>query len=338
MLRNATAKGVDSLAAMTVLVTGATGLVGSNVCRLLLEERRAVRALVRHGSETEPLAELGVELAFGDLTDADSVLRAADGCEAIVNSAAVLGGPEQDLEQQRATNVDGAANVFDAGKTVGCRVVTLSTTTFFEHEKPLTESSDVSDASSDDPYTVTKRAAYLDAMQRADNGQDIVVVVPGGTFGPAPTAQRAMAPTSFNRIVRAALRGRFTEYIAYPVPWVFADDVANAAISAISKGRSGDKYLAFGAEDAMTTAAFLNTACELAGVEHRVQDVRIAPDDAEALERYGPSLLALGARTFPVPWFDNEQTRETLDYDPVPLRYALKRTIEWLSELDARSG
>ena len=323
---------------MTVLVTGATGLVGSNVCRLLLDDGTTVRALVRPSSETEPLAELGVELAPGDLTDADSVLRAADGCEAIVNSAAVLGGPEQDLEQQRATNVDGASNVFDAGKAVGCRVVTLSTTTFFEHEKPLTETSEVSKESSDDPYTITKRAAYLDAMQRVDAGQGIVVVVPGGTFGPAPTAQRAMVPTSFNRIVRAAIRGRFTEYIAYPVPWVFVDDVASAAISAITKGRTGEKYLAFGAEDAMTTAEFLNVACEIAGVEHRVQDVRIEPGDSAALERYGPSLMALGARTFPVPWFDNEHTREVLGYDPVPLRYALKRTVEWLSELDARSG
>ena len=317
---------------MTVLVTGATGLVGSNVCRLLVEDGTSVRALVRPGSETEPLAALGAELVSGDLTDPESVVRAADGCDAIVNSAAVLGGAEQDLEQQRATNVGGAANVFDAGATVGCRVVTLSTTTFFEHAEPLTERSAVADATSDDPYTVTKRAAYLDAMQRAGQGQDIVVVIPGGTFGPAPTAQRAMAPTSFNRLVRGAIRGRLSDYVAYPVPWVFVDDVASAAISAITKGKAGEKYLAFGAEDAMTTAAFLNAACEVAGVAHRIDDVRIDPDDPAAVERYGPSLVALSARTFPVPFFDNEHTRETLDYDPVPLRYALARTIEWLRE------
>ena len=317
---------------MTVLVTGATGLVGSNVCRLLVEAGTSVRALVREGSETEPLAALGAELAFGDLTDAGSVLHAADGCDAIVNSAAVLGGAEQDLEQQRATNIGGAANVFDAGATIGCRVVTLSTTTFFEHETPLTEASAVAGESSDDPYTITKRAAYLDAMQRAADGQDIVVVVPGGTFGPAPTADRAMAQTSFNRLLRGAIRGRVADFVSYPVPWVFVDDVASATISAITKGRPGEKYLAFGAEDAMTTAQFLNTACELAGVEHRVEELRIDPADPQALERFGPSLVALSARQYPVPWFDNEQTRETLDYDPVPLRYALNRTIDWLRE------
>ena len=318
---------------MTVLVTGATGLVGSNVCRLLLEEGTPVRALVRPRSETEPLGALGVDLVAGDVTDADSVVRAAEGCDAIVHSAAVLGGPAQDLEQQRATNVGGASNVFDAGRAIGSRVVTLSTTTFFEHEEPLTEASAVEQDSSEDPYTVTKRAAYFDAMRRADDGQDIVVVVPGGTFGPAPTAQRAMAPTSFNRLLRGAIRGRLTEYVSYPVPWVFADDVAAATISAITKGRTGEKYLAFGAEDAMSTAQFLNTACELAGVAHRVEDVRIEPGDPQALERYGPSLVALAAREFPVPWFDNERTRETLDYDPVPLRYALRRTIDWLRDL-----
>jgi len=308
---------------MRLLVTGAAGMLGRDVVAAAQEAGHEVTALAR--------AEL-------DITDADSVRRAADGCDAIINSAAVLGGPEQDLDQQRATNVGGASNVFDAGAAVGCRVVTLSTTTFFEHEKPLTETSDVADESSDDPYTVTKRAAYLDAMQRADNGQDIVVVVPGGVFGPAPTAQRAMAPTSFNRLIRGALRARLSDYVAYPIPWVFADDVASAAITAITKGRAGEKYLAFGAEDAMSTAAFLNLACEIAGVSHRIEDVHIAPGDADALQRYGPSLVALAARTYPVPWFDNELTRETLDYDPVPLRYGLKRTIDWLSEIEARKG
>ncbi len=317
---------------MTVLVTGATGLIGSNVCRLLLEDGTAVRALVRPNSESPPLAALGAELHTGDLTNADDVRRAAEGCDAVVDCAALLGGADQDMDAARATNVGGARNALDAGKAVGARVVSLSTTTFFEHDEPLTEDSPVTREPSDDPYTATKAEAYVEAMRRAEAGEDIVVVIPGGTFGPAPTPERAMASTSFNRLVRAALRGRLTDYVAYPIPWVFVDDVATAVVSAITRGQRGEKYLAFGAEDAMTTAAFLNAACELAGVEHRVADVTIARDDPAALERYGPTLVELATRTYPVPWFDNERTREVLDYDPVPLRYGLRRTVDWLRE------
>jgi nucleoside-diphosphate-sugar epimerase len=324
-----------------VMVTGATGLIGSNVCRLLLEHGTTVRALVRPGSEVEPLAELGVDLVEGDITSADDVRTAAKDCDAIVNSAAVLGGAHQDLAEQRATNVGGAAHAYDTGAAIGARVVELSTTTFFVHDQPLTEISPVARETSDDPYTETKGASYVDAMQRVDDGADIVIVIPGGTYGPAPTVQRAMSQTSFNRAVRAAVRGRITSYLAYPVPWVLVDDVARVTVAAVTKGRRGEKYLAFGAEDAMTTAAFLNVACEVAGVEHRVVDEVVDPDDPAMLERYGPSLVALAGRRYPVPWFRNDHTREQLGYEPIALRDGMTTTIEWLrrvGQLDERGA
>ena len=63
----------------TVFVTGATGLAGANVCKLLIERGDAVRALARAGADADPLAALGVEVVRGDITDADDVLRGATG-------------------------------------------------------------------------------------------------------------------------------------------------------------------------------------------------------------------------------------------------------------------
>lgn len=315
----------------TYLVTGATGLIGSNVCRLLLADGDQVRALVRPGSEFEPLTAIGVEPFEGDITAGEDVLRAAEGCEAIINSAAVLGGAAQQLDEQRATNIGGAHHVFDAGQAHGVRVVTLSTTTFLRHDEPLTEDSPVADDWNDDPYTLTKGAAYQEAMRRvADEGADIVVVVPGGTFGPGLAVKRAMAPTSYNRAIRGALNGKIPSYVSYPVPWVFADDVALATIAAARHGKSGRKYLAFGAEDAQTTAAWLNVACEVAGVPHRVEELVIDADDPEAVRQYGVTLVALAQRRFPVPWFDNSATRAELGYAPRPLRDAMAITVDWL--------
>jgi dihydroflavonol-4-reductase len=314
----------------TYLVTGGTGLIGSNVCRLLLEQGDDVRALVRPGSDHEPLTAIGVEPVEGDITVADDLVRAAEGCDAIINSAAVLGGAAQHLDEQRATNIGGASHVFDAGQAHGIRVVTLSTTTFFRHDEPLTEDSPVADDWGDDPYTQTKGAAYQEAMRRAEQGADIVVVVPGGTFGPGLSVKRTMVPTSYNRVLRGALNGKVTGYISFPVPWVLAEDVAAAAIAAARHGKSGHKYLAFGAEDARSTAAWLNVACEVAGVPHRVEDVVIDPDDPDAVGRYGVTLVALAQRRFPVPWFDNSRTRSELGYAPLPLREAMEITVEWL--------
>ena len=321
------------MAGDAVMITGATGLIGSNVCKLLTAQGRRVRALVRPGSETEPLAALGVELVFGDITSYDDVAQAADGAAAILNSAALLGGAVQDLEASRATNYVGSLHCYDVAAGNGARVVEIATTTFLQHDKPLTEHPEVVDHVPDDPYSLSKAAAFRDGMQRAANGQDLLFVVPGGAFGPSPCPGRAMGSTSFNRLVAAGIRGRVTDYVSYPVPWVRAEDVASVVVASVDKGLAGEAYLGFGHEDAMTTAAFLNVACESAGVAHRVADVAIDSGDPAAAERYGDTLVELAQRRFPVPWFDNAYTRELLGYRPVPLRDAMDETVGWLRSI-----
>jgi nucleoside-diphosphate-sugar epimerase len=313
------------------MITGATGLIGSNVCQQLREAGTRVRALVRRGSETEPLAALGVELVFGDITSAADVRRAAEGADAIINSAALLGGAVQDFQASYDANYGGSVNCYDAAD--GRRVIELATTTFLRHDAPLTEQPEVVDDVPDDPYSVSKAAAFREGRTRNAAGADIVFVIPGGTFGPAPTPKRAMGDTSFNRLIRAVLRGRISDYVSYPVPWVFVADVAAVVVSSLTVGRTGDAYLAFGAEDAQTTAAFLNTACEVAEIGHRVAEVRIDPDDSAAVERYGTTLVGLAQRTWPVPWFDNSYTMARLDYTPTDLRTGLRKTVDWLAGL-----
>jgi dihydroflavonol-4-reductase len=317
-----------------VLVTGATGLIGSNVCKVLCAAGRQVRALVRPGSEMGPLAVLGVELVEGDITRLADVRRAAEGMGAIVNSAALLGGSAQEFLRQEACNHLGSVYCYDVASELGARVVEMTTTTFFRHEQPLTERPEAlpeSEAASD-PYTVTKGRAYREGLRRASAGQDVLFVVPGGTFGPAPTPGRALAPTSYNRIIRAAIRGRLSSYVSFPVPWVRAEDVAQAVVSAIDHGEPGVTYLAFGAEDAQTTASFLNVACEVAGVEHRVGERVVETYDPALAEVFGPTLLDLAQRSWPVPWFDNSHTREQLDYRPLPLRESMEETVDWMRE------
>jgi dihydroflavonol-4-reductase len=316
-----------------IMITGATGLIGSNICRLLTGDGRRVRALVRPGSETEPLAALGVELIEGDITSAQDVARAAQGTTGIINSAALLGGAGQDLAASTATNFGGSLHCYDVAAAGGRVVVELATTTFLRHDAPLNETPTVVDDVPKDPYSVSKAAAFRDGIARSEGGQDIRFVIPGGTFGPAPCPLRAMGATSFNRLISAAIRGRLTDYVSYPIPWVRAEDVARATVAALDQGQSGDAYLAFGHEDASTTASFLNVACEVAGTDQRIAEVSIDPADSQAAARYGETLVDLAGRTYPVPWFDNTYTRARLGYRPVPLREAMEETVAWLREI-----
>ena len=323
----------------TVFVTGGTGLIGSNICKQLIERGDHVRALARPGSETGPLRELGVTVVDGDITDAASVAKAAEGCDGAIHSAAVLGGPNQDMGEHQRVNTGGVANVLDAAQLVGIqRVVTLGTTTYFDFKTaPLTETSPFDPDASGDPYTVTKGAAFLEAMRRADAGLELSVVIPGGTFGPAPTIHRAMEAPSFNLRIVWALLGKFDAAVSFPIPWSLASDVAYASIAALDRGRRGEKYLAFaGSDEVSTMAAFCNRACEIAGVPHRVHEITAAElDESEDVRRrVGPSLTALAHQRFPQPYFVNETTVERLDYHPRPLDDSLRETVEWLYRND----
>lgn len=313
-----------------VLVTGGTGLIGGNVCRILAAEGRRVRVLVRAPAEAGPLADLGAELVAGDITDADSVREAITGCSAVVHAAAVLGGTAQDMETYRRINAAGTAVVFDAAAEGGQRVVFTASLVVFDETKTLTERSAVQ-YEAEDPYTVTKREAFLDARKRAENGQDIVVILPGATYGPAPITAKAMSATSFNRLIRGAVNGRMREYPAsITMPFSYSEDVAAAIVAGLDKGSAGEFYLAFGHEDALPGLDFFNTACQAAGSDHRVRPVDLDPDDLRVQSSYGESMVRLMRLRRPTPAFDNAHTRRTLGYSPTPIGTAMQRTVDWL--------
>lgn len=87
-----------------ILVTGATGFIGSRLCELLsLEYRLPYRALVRDFSRAARIARLDTELVAGDMLDAGSLARAVEGCDAVINLAH---GDDQSAEKQTASLVD----------------------------------------------------------------------------------------------------------------------------------------------------------------------------------------------------------------------------------------
>jgi dihydroflavonol-4-reductase len=323
----------------TILVTGATGLAGANICRLLIERGDHVRALARPAADTDPLVSLGVEIVSGDVTDADDVLRAATGADAAIHSAALLGGASQNLPDFEAVNVQGTKHVLDAAGALGMRrVVAVSTGTFFDTAGGLDrEDAPVMKKPSSDPYTITKMAAFQDAMARAAAGQDVVTTHPGAIFGPSPVASNALGRTSFNRVLMSALRARITRYLTFPVSWVFSEDIARGCILALDRGVAGERYMLDGrSEDIVSTAEACNRICALSGVDHHVEDVAPSGDPA-LLEVFGPTLMAiafeLASTRKPRGDLKESKTYRRLGYDPIGLDEGLRRTAEWLVDI-----
>lgn len=327
----------------TIFLTGATGLIGSNIAEQLLARGDSVRALVRPGSDATELEALGVEVVRGDITDPDDVRRAADGCEAAIHSAAVLGGASQDAEEHARVNTGGVRAVLDAAEHLGMRkVVTLGTTTYFDFDtEPLSEDSPLHPEPAGDPYTQSKRLAYIEAMDRAAAGMEVCVVIPGGTFGPAPCVARSMEAPSYNLRIALTAKGEFAESVQFPIPWTYAPDVAAITIAALDRGERGEKYLSFtSAADVGSMAMFCNRAMELAGLPQRVDEITREQLEADPAlqDAIGPSLVALVQRDFPEPYFTNERTREHLGHVSKTLDEALAETIAWMRDRGLLEG
>jgi dihydroflavonol-4-reductase len=171
---------------MTVLVTGATGLVGNNVVRALLDEGHAVRVLVRRTADPRPLTGLPVEVCEGDVRDPAEVASACRGTEAVIHAAAMIHLGWTQLAAAREINVGGTRNVAEAARNVGVRLVHVSSVDSLGLGTPDAPADEETPAAGQVPctYVVTKRESDAVVRELASQGLDAVIVHPGFMLGP----------------------------------------------------------------------------------------------------------------------------------------------------------
>ena len=121
-----------------ILVVGATGQLGSEICRRLRAQRRAVRGFVRPGSPKEAmLRELGVEIVHGDLRSPDTIGPACDGISTIVSTATAMGSPDR-AKTLRAIDRDGHLALVELARLRGVKgFVYLSATPTLRRSAPV---------------------------------------------------------------------------------------------------------------------------------------------------------------------------------------------------------
>ena len=227
---------------MKVLVTGADGLLGSNLVRELLSLNYEVRVFLHPASKSKTLDGLPIERVKGDLTSVADVEAAVNGCECVFHVAASTAmWPPRD-PKITAVNVGGTTNVMDAMERCGVRrlvhVGSASSIGYGTMEAPGNEETPYKYANFGLAYFDSKLKAQKLVMQRVRDGRlDAVVVNPTFMFGPYDSG-----PSSGKMIVKfAAMKPPF-----YPPGgrcFVHAADVAKGMVSALEKGRAGECYI-----------------------------------------------------------------------------------------------
>ncbi len=256
-----------------ILVTGATGFLGSVLVRQLLDPSagsgqagEAVRILRRSSSALDLLGDAanGVEHAIGDVTDAASVREAMRGVAFVYHTAAFVGfGGAKDAERLHAVNVGGTANVVNAALEEGVRrlVLTSSQAAFGRPETPvgtIDETTEWVASKMNTAYARSKHEAELEVHRGIAEGLDAVIVNPAVIFGPGRPGENTM------EIVEKVRNGRVPAAPAGGTSVVDVEDVAAGHRAALARGETGERYF-LGSEDLRWKTIF-DTLAEAFGV------------------------------------------------------------------------
>ncbi|MEO5338562.1 MAG: NAD-dependent epimerase/dehydratase family protein [Magnetospirillum sp. WYHS-4] len=324
---------------MTVLVTGATGFVGSAVARLLLVRGEAVRVLARPGSDRRNLAGLEVEVAEGDLLQPATLGPACKGISALFHVAADYRLWTRDPAAMFAANVDGSRAILRAAAAAGAArlVYTSSVATLGcpGDGTPGDEDTPVSFADMIGVYKQSKFKAEEEVRRLVrDEGLPAVIVNPSTPIGP-----RDVKPTPTGRMIVEAASGRMPAYVDTGLNVVHVDDVAQGHLSAFDKGVVGERYV-LGGED-MELRAILAEVARLTGRKPptvRIPHGVVLPiaHVAEAMARLTgkePFATVDGIRMARKKmFFSSAKARRELDYAPRPAREALAAAVVWFRD------
>lgn len=170
---------------MKILVTGATGKVGSRFVKRILARGYDVRILVRDATKASPFAELGATVAIGDLYNADTLPAALKDIDAVVHLAALF-RVFNDNEGIIKTNHAGTVALANAAMAAGVkRFVFVSTGNVYGsgYRHPAREDDEVN-INDPRPYSSSKIAAELELLSLYKNkGFDIRVLRLGFVYG-----------------------------------------------------------------------------------------------------------------------------------------------------------
>ena len=234
------------MGAATVVVTGATGFIGSRVARILLARRDDVVAIVRdpQTSAADDLRELGARVVPGDLTSEPELRAVMTGAAGVIHIAGSyqVGIPASERPAMYEANVGATQRVLDAAIAAGVpRIVYISTVNVFgnTHGRIADETyqRDLAEGFVS-YYDETKYLAHVAAEARIEAGAPLVIVQPGTVYG-------AGDHSGIGAQLKAAYDGSapFIAFASTGISPTYVDDIAAGIVGALDRGRLGQAYV-----------------------------------------------------------------------------------------------
>ncbi len=222
------------------IVTGAAGLVGSNLMRALVQKKEQVRAIVHR--DVRGVEGLPVERVNADLNDVRSLADAFKNADVVYHLAAVISLQMNNWRECVDVNVLGTRNVVEACLRSGVkRMVHFSSIHALVQEPfntPVDENRPRVSSSEYPPYDRSKAAAEKEIHKGIARGLNAVIVNPTAVIGPFD-----FKPSYQGQALIALAKGRLPTLVNGGFDWVDARDVAEGAVLAARGGKCGESYL-----------------------------------------------------------------------------------------------
>lgn len=335
--------------AMTVLVIGANGYLGSHVTRQLADSGADVRVMVREGANTIGIDDLQVTRYLGDIWNNDVLREAMTGCDIVYYCVVDTRGWLRDPAPLFRTNVEGTRNVLDIAVepevAAGLKkfVFTSSYVTVGRRRGRVATEDDVIADRGLTPYVRSRVQAENLVLEYArDRGLPAVAMCVSTTYG-----GRDWGRTPHGAIIAGAAFGKLPFVMGgIELEAVGIDDAARALILAAEKGRVGERYLV--SERMISNADVVRIAADAAGVPAPTKEIPLPLSYAMAAlgsakakltgtdERLSLGSLRLMRAEAPV---DCEKAKRELGWQPRPVEESIREAAKfWVSLRDAKKA
>jgi nucleoside-diphosphate-sugar epimerase len=317
---------------MRVFLTGATGFIGSALAAALRDRGDDVVALVRSPAKASALAVQGCELLEGDLGSVGTLKRGMDGADAVIHAAAIyeVGVREDRWADMLDTNVDGTERVIDAAAFAGVpRIVYVSTVNAVGNtDGAVADEQTTHHGRYVSQYDKTKHMAHEVAERKIAEGVPVIIVMPSAVYGPKDASPVGLALHMF-------LSGRMPAMVMGQtgLSFVYRDDVVAGILTALDRGRIGEKYILSG--DNATLRDFIAVAGDIAG--RRPPRFDLPTGVLRAVAPLGPlmgpalglppnirEVISAGEATY---YATHAKATAELDFHPRPLAQGLRDTL-----------
>ncbi|MBI5538341.1 MAG: NAD-dependent epimerase/dehydratase family protein [Deltaproteobacteria bacterium] len=324
---------------MRIALTGATGHVGANLVRRLVELGHDVRALVHE--DRRALEGVAVQAVPGDLLDVDSLVKAFSGADQVFHAAVRISIASGDEKLVHDTNVIGTRNVVEACVRAGVKrlihfssIHALSSTPvdqLIDESRPLASGSGLL------PYDRSKSEAEQQVQAGVAKGLDAVILIPTGVLGP-----HDYRPSAMGQVLLDLALGRLPGLVDGAFNWVDVRDVIEGAIRASERCAAGERVLLSGHRKSLREIAV--------AVEHETG--RKAPWFVSPmwLARASAPLVTAFARMTGKPprvtteslhalrnhkLISHDKATRLLDYHPRPFEETIAASIAWFKSAGA---